>query len=286
MVIGGDLLAEDTQRWLAVALGDVAEDLVVSAIFFDDIKAVFDGTCVTDLRRDRVVFAPTCCVDFRVGLKGRGLECDPGHRGELIGARGRYRAECPLEQSTDVLVQALWGWFGGVRSIAIVFAGHPLSVGHKNLIPSFREFDVRRVPTDRDESQGPGFLRLGQIEHCKIVVARVDGDQNALIGRYRDCRGSATVLCGWIQCGGQYLLEFPGGSIKNHDAVFIRTCHCEPVGGLQENHLGRVGLGRPCRFDFPSCQIDHSDLRLAPEAHVEFVVFRVFQKRVRIALFG
>ena len=108
MVIGGDLLAEDTQRWLAVALGDVAEDLVVSAIFFDDIKAVFDGTRVTDLRWNRVVFAPACCVDFRVGLKGRGLECDSGHRGEFIGARGRYRAECPLEQSADVFVQALW----------------------------------------------------------------------------------------------------------------------------------------------------------------------------------
>ncbi len=53
--IGRHVLAEQRQVRIAVALGNVAEHLVVGAILADDVEDVLDGRWITDLARDRRV---------------------------------------------------------------------------------------------------------------------------------------------------------------------------------------------------------------------------------------
>ena len=54
VVVGRDRLGEQADARLAVALGHVAEDLVVGAVLLDDVDDVLDRRGVADLRGDRV----------------------------------------------------------------------------------------------------------------------------------------------------------------------------------------------------------------------------------------
>src|SRR6516162_10127376 len=53
MGVGSDPFGKDAQPRIAVARFDVAEDLIVGAIFADDVEAVFDGALRAYLGRDR-----------------------------------------------------------------------------------------------------------------------------------------------------------------------------------------------------------------------------------------
>ena len=52
VVVGRDLAAEQAQARVAVALGDIAEDLVVGAVLLDDVDDVLDGRAGAHLARD------------------------------------------------------------------------------------------------------------------------------------------------------------------------------------------------------------------------------------------
>ena len=53
MRVGGGLFAEDTQIDLAVAAGDITKNLIVGAVFLDDVDHVLDLTGLADPFRDR-----------------------------------------------------------------------------------------------------------------------------------------------------------------------------------------------------------------------------------------
>jgi hypothetical protein len=52
MLVGSDLLAEEDEFGVAVGVRDVAEDLVVGAVLFDDVDDVLDGAGLADALRD------------------------------------------------------------------------------------------------------------------------------------------------------------------------------------------------------------------------------------------
>src|SRR5437773_5740241 len=60
MVIGRDSLAHETQAGIAVAGGDVAEHLIISPIFFNDVNAMFDRTWIAYFPRDGIVIGGAC----------------------------------------------------------------------------------------------------------------------------------------------------------------------------------------------------------------------------------
>ncbi len=105
MVVGRDGLGEQAEVRLAVALGHVAEDLVVSAILLDDIDDVLDRRRITDLRRDGVARG-------RGGAADRGRIAAVQRRARVDGLRmGRHPpgvghgddGQRPLEEAADVL---------------------------------------------------------------------------------------------------------------------------------------------------------------------------------------
>ncbi len=51
------LLGEDAQRWIPIALRQIAKYLIVGSILFDDIEAMLDGTRIADFGWDRIVIA-------------------------------------------------------------------------------------------------------------------------------------------------------------------------------------------------------------------------------------
>ena len=54
VVIRGNALGKNAQPRLAVALRNIAENLVVGAVFLDDVDAVFDRARLAKLARDRI----------------------------------------------------------------------------------------------------------------------------------------------------------------------------------------------------------------------------------------
>src|SRR5688572_32019577 len=55
VVVRRDLFREQTKRGIAIAFGHIAEHLVVSAVFFDDVKAILDGGGFARAQRNGVV---------------------------------------------------------------------------------------------------------------------------------------------------------------------------------------------------------------------------------------
>ena len=51
VMVGSDLLAEQNQRWIAVALADVAQHLIVCSVFLDDVNDVLDRRWFTGPHR-------------------------------------------------------------------------------------------------------------------------------------------------------------------------------------------------------------------------------------------
>ena len=152
VLIRGDLLAKDAQIRIPIPFGYVAKELIVRPVFFDNVKAVLDGARITDLGRNRILWAASSVIDFRVGLQRNRLERQSSHRSKLLRGGCRDRTESALEQPSDVFGNILGDWLAGVRSVAIVLARHPFAVGYIDLITIFGEFDVGWIPTHWDES--------------------------------------------------------------------------------------------------------------------------------------
>lgn len=77
VMVGSDAFGEETELRIAVALREVAEDLVVGAVFLDDIEAVFDRTDSPDAGRNGIV-----------GAGGGGDEVVFLQRRAAVGERG------------------------------------------------------------------------------------------------------------------------------------------------------------------------------------------------------
>ena len=87
-MIGRDSLGKKAQPGVAVALRNVAEDLVVGAVLLDDVDAVLDRARLAELGRDRIA---RLAVGRPVGLPSRLKRATRvgrlGQRGHLAQAR-------------------------------------------------------------------------------------------------------------------------------------------------------------------------------------------------------
>ena len=86
-VVGHDRLAQAAQLRVAVALRQVAEDLVVGAVLLDDVEDVLDPAVVDLQRRPAGVGLPPVVPRDELGLAGEvGREVDDGDRAlEVVG---------------------------------------------------------------------------------------------------------------------------------------------------------------------------------------------------------
>src|SRR6185295_16077881 len=107
-MIGCDTFGKQAKFWIPIPFADVAKDLVVSAIFFDDVDAMFDGTRVAGSARNWITFGASD-ADLRIRTKRRAFE-DFGSprrhsRGKLFSRRQFDHAQGAAKQFADVLLQ-------------------------------------------------------------------------------------------------------------------------------------------------------------------------------------
>src|SRR5262245_19868037 len=100
------LLREEAEIRVAISLGHIAKDLVVSAILFDDVNAMLDGAGVAELRRDGITYR-RLYTHARIGSERRALEhfIGPGRHllRQFFGRRQVHDAQRPAEEFADIL---------------------------------------------------------------------------------------------------------------------------------------------------------------------------------------
>src|SRR5206468_3881300 len=96
------LLGEQAQTRIAIALLDVAEDLVVGAVLLDDVDAVLDRALLAELPRDGVARRPAARHRTAVALQRAARVRLLAVLRHLRRRRHRDDAHRPAHQPADV----------------------------------------------------------------------------------------------------------------------------------------------------------------------------------------
>ena len=152
VLVGRDPLAEDAECGVAVALGDVAEDLVVGAVLLDDVDDVLEDARLADALRHRA---------RRVDRDGPAGGRPAGPVRGSCGRRSVVRASSSRGSGTFRSESEPWYWWELNSASAVAFAGsartQALDVGHVERIAAARRGRWRR------ETSRPGSGRAGSI---------------------------------------------------------------------------------------------------------------------------
>ena len=124
VVVGSDALVEQAKARVAIAFGQVAEDLIVGAIFLDDVNAILDRSGLTHFNGDRIV-GRALGSDAKVRLYRAATIRLRGPGGqlvlELVALRQVDDLQRAKKQTADVFTDA-GGWFPArLRTVAIRF---------------------------------------------------------------------------------------------------------------------------------------------------------------------
>src|SRR2546426_610311 len=184
VVVGGDALVEQAKARVAVAFGQVAEDLVVGAVLFDDVNAILDRTGFTHFNGDRIV-RRALGSDAKVRLyraatiRLRG----PGRQLvlELVALRQVDDLQRAMKQAADVFADA-GGWFPArLRTVVIRFGDKTLSIGDDQTPAIGCYANGSGIPANRDETEGTTFAGCADIKDGHVVVIGIGHEQRLLV---------------------------------------------------------------------------------------------------------
>ena len=185
--VGRDLLAEEAEARIAVAFRHVAEDLIVGAVFLDDVEDVPDRRCAADRARDR---------------RGRGSSRRPQAHGVAVRRDRvdllRVGGEGPgtgnghdRQRSLEDIARRLPHRRGDGRLRAPRVGGRRQSLPGEDEDPLSirRELRRRRIPAGRKETldAAPGGIVHG--DDRDVVVVGVGDEESAPVGRKRETVG-------------------------------------------------------------------------------------------------
>ena len=178
VVIGRDILREETERGITVALGQVAQDLVVGSVFLDDVNHVAQRCDIAGLlRHNRAGFVTRRRRPAGQGLGGP-LRQRPGKR---VAARQRDDAKGAVVEVGDVL-RLLGGRRARLRSAGIGVRRQAARTQHEEFLPIRRHTHGRGHPAGGDEAKSPAAAGLGHVEDRDRVAAGVGDEQRAAVG--------------------------------------------------------------------------------------------------------
>ena len=184
VVVGRDFFTEQTQARIAVALRQIAQDLVVGAVLLDDVDAILDRAGFTHSSGNRVVRRALAC-DAKVrlhgaaaiGLRRPGPELVP----QLLALGQVDYFQCAAEQAADVFAHAGGRFLARLRAMTIGFGNDPLPVGDQQTFAVGRDANGSGIPADRDETERTAFAGHADIKHGNVVVIGVRDEQDFLI---------------------------------------------------------------------------------------------------------
>ena len=207
VVVRRDRLGEEAEFLFAIALGHVAEHLIVGSVFLHDVNAMLDRGLVAQLLGDRVVGRHAGAVRNLVlrhrtaGVSGLGV------LGHFRGGRHVDDADGPLEQVADVFTQVA-GRDDRVRPVAVALGNQALSIGNVDLFVNAVEPHGSRVPARGNEAHRHGLGRVGDIEDADVVGVGIGDQQHRPLGNEREAVGRVAARAGRIQGARDRLQRF------------------------------------------------------------------------------
>jgi hypothetical protein len=250
------LLGEEAPGRVAVALGHVAQHLVVGAVLLDYVHHVADRGGVPNPLRDRVAREGASRGRGPAALSGR----RPSRQGLLVGVAAGKPDEA---QGAAVKVVHLLPFRAGPARLR----SEPARAQHKQRGAVRGDADRRREPASGYETQGAAAAPLAHVEDGDAVRVgirdverpRVRGERQAVGRRPRQ------VLRG--RRGREHLGDPPVPGIHHGHGV-EPAVRDEQAAVRREDKLVRVQARGPAPDKAPIRGVDHRDRGFAPEAHV------------------
>ncbi len=253
MLVGGYLSREERLSWVAVALWEVAQDVVVGPVLFDDVDHVLDPGVVEAGRFCRVDSGSQAVVfDDLAGMFDQAAHFTGGDdRDRAVDDVVDVRA-CPFARRDGV-------W---------VFGPDAFGAGHE-------EASVMVDDSGREPSGGDVAFELGapEVDDGDSVHVRAGDIKGALVGGKFQLKGAsagdATELGG---SDGDCVDDFVGGGIDDADSIAGGIGHVEP--GLVT--VKKEANGRLSDFDrafvTPVTDVDDIEESVTFTSDVGFVV--------------
>src|SRR2546430_1385671 len=184
VVVGSDALVEQAKARVAVAFGQVAEDLIVGAILLDDVNAILDRAGVTHLNRDRIVRRALRgdakvrlyrAATIRLRGPGRQLVL------ELVALRQVDDLQRAMKQAADVFADAGGRFPARLRTVVIRLGDKTFSIGDDQTPAIGCYANGSGIPADRNETEGTAFAGCADTKDGHVVVVGVGYEQRLLV---------------------------------------------------------------------------------------------------------
>src|ERR1043165_4076886 len=172
-------LGKDAQVRIAVAFLDVTEDLIVGAVFTDDIDAILDRTRATDLGGNAVAPGHSPADHAEIYLERTALVGLLAEVQHIRFIRKVDDAERAAIQTGDVLTDRWVLRQQRVGPFRVRLDSGTTAVGDVNALVSRIVAYRGWIHADRDEAHRFGVARPGDVEDGEVVVVRV-GDKEDL----------------------------------------------------------------------------------------------------------
>ena len=284
MVVRRHVLAENAQRRIAVALAEIAEHLIESAVLLDDVDHVFDRRRIADLARDWIPFQLRR-LDFPRRLRHARVG-DPALLLQLCGqlillGRQLHDADRARQDSADVFPHTHGHLLVFRRhKVAVCTAHAPLAVCDEQL-PALRGAHARGIPSARDKAERTRVAGLLDFEDGHGVDVRIRDEKPLTIWRNRKRVRRVSRRRVGREFRDERLDGLAAHDINHGDRVTVRIRDKKMRAVLREHHLVRMLLRLPPRDLLPLLRINDGHMRLRPEAHVEAFAPLIEHARVR-----
>jgi hypothetical protein len=280
VVIGCNFLAENSKSRVAVPLAEIAQHLVVRAIFLNDVEYVLDGRPDSDVtryhgRRRRSFGRHQLIVVVRrivVHLFGPRRQVSL----QLTEIDNLHAA---LLQALDRAVAFRTRWQRAARTANVGVRPHALAVSHIEL--SGANCQRGGVPAHGQKSKHFTFRALGDPYYGDIVVIGVGDEQHLVVAveRQRVRRGAFGRIR--RQRGGDALDHLPRLRIDHRHRVVVGAGD-EQAAILGKRHV--IGIVADCDSPGDTQRIDiHEAYRIAaPVGNVQCLTVVAEHQRVRV----
>ena len=264
---------EQAERWVAVPLRHVAEDLIVGPVLLDDVDDVLNRARGAGEERDRVAVEVSRREQV---VSGRGLAGEgpfrPGRqlRRQRVALFGEIdKRHRPVEQAADVVGGRGVGIESRPGAVAVGVGDHPLAVGDEEPAAVGGEADAGRIPADGDEAEAAGGSRSLDLPHRHgIDVGVGDEEPLAVGGDGQRVRRVARRSVGGER-GDEGLTHPPRVEVDHRHAIAVGIGDEQPLAIGRHHHLVRVFLDLDPADNAPLRGVDHRYSRLRPEGDIE-----------------
>ena len=264
--VGRHVFAEETERGLAFADRQIAEDLVVGPVLANHVEHVPDRRRLAHAERDRRRLrraGGSQPVRVAIGTELVGPAREFGERRLVRDVDARERSG---EEAADVLPLRSPG--AGLRSARIGLRCQALAGDHEDAFAVGGEARPGRIPADREEAFHPRFARRDVDDRDRVVVG-VRDEERAAVRRKPQGVGRAPRRRLRLQGDRDPLGHLSRGQVHAPDRIRARAGDEDGGAVAREHHGRRMLADLDLALDGEARRIHEQDPGAAPERDQE-----------------